>query len=351
MHAVVLAGGAGERFWPRSRQRLPKPFLSVGDGGESLLGATVRRAWRFAGEVWVVCGRDHARGVMRVTGIPPGRLIIEPERRNTAMAAGVAAARIAAEDPDAVLAVLPADHRIPDAGALAAAVRRAAAAADRERVLVTLGVRPTRPETGFGYIQMGEPAGPGFAGLHRVRRFVEKPSAVRARGFLRRGGFLWNAGIFVWRADTILEEIERHAPDLYAALAPVRRRPRASAALREAYARAPSLPVDVAVLERSRRVWVEPVSFRWSDVGTWQALAEDLAGAPGRNRVLAGELVAIESTGNLVWAGERLVALVGIDGVAVVDAGDALLVARLERSGDVRRVVERLRAQGREDLI
>lgn len=352
-HAVILAGGAGERFWPRSRQRHPKPFLALGGGRETLLGATVRRARRFARELWVVCGPEHARPVMRITGIPGRRLILEPRRRNTALAAGLAAERIAADDPDAVLAVLPADHRIPDAAAFARALRRGVAAARREDVLVTLGVRPTRPEPGYGYIQLGEPVEGAADGLHRVRRFVEKPPVARARRYLRDGRFLWNAGIFVWRARTILEEIEHHAPDLHRALAPIRRHPKgkgAEAARRRAYARAPSLPVDVAVMERSRRVWVLPVDFHWSDVGTWQSLAEELGVGPGRNGLLGGELVAHEATGNLVWADGRVVALVGVEDLAVVDTPDALLVARLDRSGDVRGVVRELRSRRREDL-
>jgi len=264
---------------------------------------------------------------------------------------GFAAARIAAEDPDAVLAVLPADHVIPDARAFAAAIARAARAADRADALVTLGVEPTRPETGYGYIAVGTPAGRAHPGLHRVRRFVEKPSLARARRFVRGGGFLWNAGIFVWRASTILGEIERCAPDLARALAPLRRAPRSRAALARAYRDAPSLPIDVAVLERSARVWTLPVRFHWSDVGNWASLAEELGVARGRSRVVAGDALLEDAGGNLVWGGTRLVALLGVEGLAVIDAEDALLVTRLERAGELRRVVARLRERGRRDLL
>jgi mannose-1-phosphate guanylyltransferase/mannose-6-phosphate isomerase len=353
VHAVVLAGGAGERFWPLSRARRPKPLLDLGDR-RALLAETVARARRFAGAVWVVCGPEHARDVIRVTRLPRRRVLVEPRRRNTAPAIGFAAARIAAEAPDAVLVVLPADHRIPDADAFARAARRAADAAARAGALVTLGVRPTRPETAYGWIECGPPAGRGLMGLHRARRFVEKPSEARARRLLRRGGVLWNAGIFAWEARTILEEIERCAPRVHRALGPVLRRPRgrgAPAAARRAFARAPAVSIDHAVLERSRRVLVLPVSFRWSDVGTWASLADALGVRPGRNRILAGELVACDAGGNLVRGDGRLVALVGVRDLAVIDSGDALLVARLDRSGDVRRVVKRLRARGRLDLV
>jgi mannose-1-phosphate guanylyltransferase len=354
IHAVILAGGAGERFWPASRGHTPKPFLEV-VGGCSLLDATLARARRFAAEdrVWAVCGREHARALRGATGLPPGRLLAEPAQRNTAMAVALAATRVAARDPDAVMAVLPADHHIPDARAFAADIRRAARAAREAQVLVTLGVRPSRPDTGYGYIQVGAPAGPAHPKLRRVRRFVEKPDAARARRYLRHGGYLWNAGIFVWTARAILEEIERWMPSLHRALAPVRaegRRLRA-AALARAYRRAPSLPIDVGVMERSRRVWTLPVRWAWSDVGTWQSLAAELGVTAKRSHVVAGELVHDDGGGNLVWGCEgRPVALLGVEGLAVVDTGDALLVARLDRSDGVRGIVQALKDRGRSDV-
>lgn len=354
VHAVVLAGGAGERFWPRSRRRHPKPLLDLVDG-RSLLSAALDRARRIAapGNVWIVCGREHAAALRRHARLPASRVLVEPLRRNTAMAVGWAAARICAVDPEAVLVTLSADHRVPDAKAFARACLRAARAAQGAGALVTLGVTPTRPETGYGYIQVGPPAPRGYPGLHRVRRFVEKPDLKRAQKFLRQGGFLWNAGIFIWTARDVLREIDALAPELAAALAPLRRAPRGVAsprALAAAYRRAPSVPIDVAVVEKSRRVWTLPVSFRWSDVGTWASLASELGLLAGRNVSLGGNALFVESDANLVWSGERLVALFGVEGLAVIDSGDAVLVARLERSGDLRRVVEALRAQGRGDL-
>jgi mannose-1-phosphate guanylyltransferase/mannose-6-phosphate isomerase len=266
----------------------------------------------------------------------------------------LAARRIAALDPDAVLAVLPADHRIDDAAAFAAALRRGAGAAAAEGALVTLGVRPTRPDTGYGYIQIGPPVGRAHPGLHRVRRFVEKPDAGRARRFLRSGEFLWNAGIFVWTARAILEEIGAHAPELASAFATLRPRAKGGfrpAALARAYRSAPAVSIDHAVLERSRRVWCLPVSFAWSDVGTWASLAETLGAGGARSAVVGGDAVLCDAPGNLVWGGGRLVALLGVEGLAVVDAGDALLVARLDRSGELRRIVSELRGRGRDDLV
>jgi mannose-1-phosphate guanylyltransferase/mannose-6-phosphate isomerase len=353
IHAVILAGGAGERFWPASRDKHPKPFLAVVDG-RSLLDATLVRARRFAGpeRVWVVCGEDHARAVRRATGLATRRVLVEPSRRNTAMAVGFAAQRIAAEDPEALLAILPADHRIPDAAAFSRAMRRAARAARGAGALVTLGVKPTRPDTGYGYIQVGKPAGRSYPGLRHARRFVEKPDLARARRYLRQGSYLWNAGIFVFSARAILEEIERCEPALHRALAPLRRggRSRRRDALREAYRRAPSLSLDVAVMERSRRVWTLPVDFRWSDVGTWLSLAEELGVGPGRTQILDGELLFDDQGGNLVWGDRRPIALLGVEDLAVIDTRDVLLVTKLDRSPDVRAIVARLKKQGRRDL-
>jgi len=354
IHAVILAGGAGERFWPASRSAIPKPFLRV-VGNRTLLEATTARARRVATRsgVWVVCGAEHARAIRAATQLPPARVLVEPVRRDTAAAVALAALRIEAADPEAVMLVLPADHHIPDVGAFATDVRRAAVAAVASGALVTLGVAPTRPETGYGYIQRGDAAGPDHPGLFRVRRFVEKPDPARARRYLRQGGYLWNAGIFVWTARAILAEIARYMPELSNALESLRNAGRrlSRTALDAAYRSAPSAPIDTGVMERSRRVWTLPVSWHWSDVGTWESLAQELGVATGQSRAVAGELVFDDRGGNLVWGQTgRPVALVGIEGVAVIDAGDALLVARLDRSNDIREVVKVLKANGRSDV-
>jgi mannose-1-phosphate guanylyltransferase/mannose-6-phosphate isomerase len=344
----------GERFWPASREKRPKPFLRL-VGSRTLLEATLARARRVAGagRVWVVCAREHAAAVRALSGLPAARVLAEPARRNTALAAGVAALRIAAEDPEALQVVLPADHVIPDARAFASAVGRASRAAAAAPVLVTLGVRPSFPHTGYGYILLGAPVGRPHDGLHRVRRFVEKPPLARARRYLRRGGALWNSGIFVWRARILLEEIEGCAPGLHRGLASLAGVSRGEwkGALEKVYRRARGAPIDVAVLERSRRVWSLPVDFAWSDVGSWASLADQLGVRRGVSRVIDGELLCDDGRGNLVWAQDRPVALVGVEGLVIVDAGDALLVGRLDRSGELRRVVAGLRRRGRSELL
>jgi mannose-1-phosphate guanylyltransferase len=357
VHAVILAGGAGTRFWPLSRASLPKPLLRVGHA-ETLLGATLARARRFAApeDTWLVCGREHAARMRLAAGLAPRRVLVEPRMRNTAAAVALAAHRVAAADPEAVLAVLPADHHVPDGRAFASAIRTAARAAAEAGALVTLGVRPTRAETGYGYIRLGPAAGPGHPGLHRVGRFVEKPDGARAARYLRSGRYLWNAGVFVWSARRILEELEACAPEVHGPLAPVARAARAprrefDRAVRVAYRRLPDLPVDKAVLERSRSVWCLPVDFRWSDVGSWHSLAEELGVGGDVSHVMDGEAVLCDAGGNLVRAHGRPVVLLGVEGLAVIDSGDALLVTSLARSPEVRQIVSILRRKRRKDLL
>jgi mannose-1-phosphate guanylyltransferase len=358
VHAVVLAGGAGTRFWPLSRTARPKPLLRVAGKG-SLLSDAVARGRRIAGaeRVWLVCGHEHAEAVRREAGIPRARTLVEPRMRNTAAAIGLAALRIARSAPGAVMVVLPADHRVPDGRAFAAAVRAAVRAAAREPVLVTLGVRPTRPETGYGYIRLGAEVGAPHAGLHHVARFVEKPDRARAEQFLASGDHLWNSGMFVWRAHTLLAELAQHAPEISRALAPVaalgaRASARATAAaVAAAYRRMPSEPIDTAVLERSERVWCQPVDCGWSDVGTWASLAHELGVTNESSSVISGTAWVYDAPGNLIAGGDRPIVLLGVRGLAVIDAGDAVLVANLGRSADVRTVVADLRRRGRRKLL
>jgi len=354
VHAVVMAGGAGTRFWPLSREARPKPLLAVG-GGQTLLSETMARAHRIAGpdRVWLVCGTAHAAAMRRATGLPRGRVLVEPRMRNTAAAVALAAHRIARRAPDAVMAVLSADHRIPDTAAFARAMRAGAAAAHREGVLVTLGVRPTRAETGYGYIRLGRPVGAAHPGLRVVSRFVEKPDAARARRYAADDAYLWNAGIFVWRVRTLLAELAEHAPRIARALLPLGKAPVRDlpGVLAQTYRRIPAEPIDKAVMERSRNVWCLPVDFHWSDVGSFKSLASELGVDENVTRVIHGDAWVCDSQGNLVMGAERPIVLLGVSNLAVVDAGDAILVADLDRSGDVKDVVARLRKSGRDDLL
>jgi mannose-1-phosphate guanylyltransferase len=343
-YAVVLAGGSGTRFWPRSRARVPKQLLPIVSTRPLLQETVARLAPLFPAErVCIVTARDQARAVRRhVRGAP--RLLLEPEGRNTAAAIALAALDLARSAPDGVMAVLPADHAITDPATFRADLRLALDLAATSGALVTLGIRPTRAEVGYGWIRPGADVPGTRRRAAWVRTFVEKPPAARAAAFFAGGRMLWNAGIFAWRIDAILAALRTHCPavigPLEAAFGKGRR------ALAAAYARVPSVPIDSGVMEHARRVTVVRARFGWSDVGSWAAVAELLGGNGDGTNAVRGHALPIDSRGCLVDSPDRLVALVGVDDLVVVDTKDAVLVCRKDRAQDVRKVTDELRRRG-----
>ncbi len=342
-YAVVMAGGSGTRFWPRSRARVPKQLLSI-VGARTMLEETVRRlSPPFAADrVWVVTARQQARAV-RAAVPAVSRVLVEPEPRNTAAAIAFAAAAIARVAPDAVMAVLPADHAIPDARTFRADLSLALDVAETSADLVTLGIPPTRPETGYGYIRPGRPRAGSGGRVAPVARFIEKPDARRARALVARRGVLWNAGIFAWRVAAIRAALDAHLPAVAGPIAQAVARGGARA-LAAAYRRVPAVSIDTGVLERARNVAVVRARFAWSDVGSWAAL-EPFWDGDGSNAV-RGRALPIDSRGCVVDSPERLVALLGVEDLVVVDSPDALLVCRKDRAQDVRLIVAELQRRG-----
>jgi mannose-1-phosphate guanylyltransferase len=359
IYPVVMAGGSGTRFWPLSRQRRPKQFLSL-VGDTPLLAATVARLPPLAAEdtTYVVCGPAHAPAVRRMLPtLPPGNVIVEPCARNTAPCVGIAALHVARRDPRGVMVMLPADHHIARPAAFRAAVAAAARAA-RGGSIVTIGIRPDRPETGYGYVKLGASL-PGAAGrgrlrARRVERFVEKPDRPTAERYVADGSYLWNSGIFAFRADVILGEIAKAMPDLAAALERIGAAlgtPRAGSVLRRVFPSCPAISIDYGVMEKSERMAVVPADFGWSDVGSFAALS-DVRAPDRQGNVTEGEALVLGGRNNVVLAQPRRpLALVGLDDVIVVDAGDAVLVCRRDRAQDVRQAVDELRRRGREELL
>jgi mannose-1-phosphate guanylyltransferase len=324
---VLLAGGSGTRFWPRSRLRLPKQLLPIA-ARRTMLEETAARVAPLVrpARTWVVTTGPQARAVRAV--MPAAQLLVEPVARNTAAAVALAAVCVARQSPRAPMAVLPADHAIGDVAAF------------RRDLTLALGVAPTRPETGYGYIRVGDPIEGEGARVAWVRGFIEKPDRARAEALVAESNTLWNAGIFAWRADAILAALREHLPALLGPIeAAVARGGRA--ALVRAYRRVPAVSIDTGVLERARRVAVVRTRFAWSDVGSWAAL-EGLW-RDGRPNAVRGRTVAIDSTGCVVDSPARLVALLGVEDLVVVDTPDALLVCHKARAQDVRLVVEALR--------
>jgi mannose-1-phosphate guanylyltransferase len=334
-----MAGGSGTRFWPRSRQRVPKQLLAIA-GRHTLLAETVARLRPLVprSRTWVVTAATQAAAVRReLPALPRGHALVEPEGRNTAAAIALAALQLGRVDRDAVMAVLPADHVIGDAKAFRATLADAFAVAVETDSLVTLGVEPTHPETGYGYIEVGEPL--DALPACRVARFLEKPDRARAAALIAHGNVLWNAGIFAWRVERIVAELRAWVPEV---LEPLERAfGRGATALARAYRHLPRVSIDTGVLERAQSVTVVRARFPWSDVGSWAAV-EDLWRGAGDTNATRGSVVAVDSRGCVVDAGTRLVALLGVEDLVVVDTPDAVLVCPKTRAQDVRLVVDEL---------
>jgi mannose-1-phosphate guanylyltransferase len=354
LHAIVMAGGSGTRFWPASRAALPKQLLPLA-GDHTLLEDTAARLDGLvpAERILVVTSArllDAAR--RQLPQVPESGLVGEPCKRDTAPCIGLAALLVSRHDPDATMAVMPSDHVIRPSEAFEAAIRQAATivAAEPGR-LVTFGVRPTYPAEGFGYIQQGEPlaVGPGDAPAHAVARFREKPPASVAREYLAAGTYLWNAGIFVWKAATILAALRERQPEMLGHLETIAAAwdtPRRDAVFAEEFAAIKGISIDYAVLEHATDVAVIEAPFTWDDLGGWSAVARQ-RGADEQGNTIVGRHLGIDSTGTIVHAGNgHLVVTMGLANMLVVHTPDATLVAERTHEEAVRKVVAELEARG-----
>jgi mannose-1-phosphate guanylyltransferase len=360
---VIMAGGAGTRFWPVSRQSRPKQLLRL-FGGKTLLEQTLDRVSPLAdSERTLVVTSETIAGEVRrlLPALPEGNVLAEPVGRNTAAAIGFAATVVARTSRRGVLAVMPSDHYVADQEAFLKAARSAVLYA-AEGSIVTLGITPVRPETGYGYIRFGDyvqpPEQPGQSSgqvlaARSIGAFVEKPTQTTALSYLKEGRYLWNAGIFFFRADVILSEIEKFLPELHEGLREVGAAldaPDAEEQLRSIYPRLLATSIDYGVMEHTDRIVVIPSSFGWSDVGSWQSL-DDFRGSEDANAE-QGDVVVIEARDNVLFAEDgTLVAVVGVEGLVVAATKDAVLVIPKDRSQDVRRVVDELKKRGLENLL
>lgn len=344
---VVIAGGRGTRFWPRSREQRPKQFLPI-LGGTSLLRQTVERVLPAHGpeRLFVATTTDLAEATRRMLPELPGENVLaEPEGRNTAPCLALAALAIARRFPEAVMVVLSADHWIGDDEAFLDDLRVAVGHASSTHELVTFGIPPAHPETGYGYLETE-----GEGRVRRAAAFREKPPLETALQYVASGRHFWNAGIFVWRLQDLREELAAHAPGVLGPLEDWDRAGADPAALPAAYARCEATSIDYAVMERSGRVAVVPATFRWSDVGSWPALLA-FRDKDGDGNSVQGDAVLVDAKDCAVFGGDRLVALAGVSGLIVVDEPDALLVTHRDRAQGVKDVVEALKRRGRRDLL
>jgi mannose-1-phosphate guanylyltransferase len=357
-HAVILAGGGGNRLWPASRRSRPKQFLPLGARpGESLLVATGRRLAELCPPERVVVVTAAAQAALVRAALPAlarDHLIVEPMARNTAAALGLAAVHLADRDAGAIMGVFPADHHIADPAGFSRVAQRAFALAEDHDVIVTIGVVPARPETGFGYLQVGERFG---AHAEVVSRFVEKPDAGAARAYLAAGDHLWNAGMIFVRASRLLAEIATHMPETHAGLAEIRaalQRGGVDAAARAAervYPGLPAVSIDHGVMERARGVVTIRGDFGWNDVGSWSALAE-YRPADAQGNITEGTTILHDATDNVVIADAgTAIAVIGVSGLVVVQSANGVVVVPRERAQDVRVAVAALQTRNLDEYL
>lgn len=356
LHGVILAGGSGTRFWPMSRTAKPKQFLTL-FGKRTLLQTTFDRlSPLIPADRWSVITNHSYTSLVsgQLPDLHTKHIVGESVARNTAPCIALAAALIYANDPEGVMVVLPSDHFIGDPHTFRNTIRDAADTAIRTNGLVTIGIRPNRPETGYGYIRLDAHSVShqgSCVNAHPLIEFREKPDLKTALSFLDSGDYVWNSGMFIWKAATILDEVREHAPEIHRLLAPFLEQgvdtPDAQSNIDHFFQNAPSISIDYAVMEKARNVHVLPGDFGWNDVGSWTAVHE-LGEKDGQGNVTKGDnTLLISSSGNVVETmGTRLVTLIGMEGTAVVETEDVLMVCNLEHAQEVKKAVEQLQSKG-----
>lgn len=355
--AVLMAGGVGTRFWPRSRTKTPKQVLDIVDH-ETMLKATYRRLKGLVdpSRIIVVTNQDQIPVIRKqIPRLPLENFIIEPLGRNTAPCIGLAATVVQQIDADGIMVVLPADHLITDTREFKKVIRLAAKFAWESDGLVTLGINPTHPATGYGYIQRGEEASQiNGHGIYKVKTFAEKPPLETAMRFLESGDFYWNSGMFIWKVSSILQEIEDKLPELHEGLLQIKsqlNKKTFDSVLKDVYRRIRGISIDYGVMQTAQSVFVIPTVMGWSDVGSWEVVYDISEKDNNKNSGNYKDIQSLDSGENYIYAPKKLVALVGVKNLVVVDTGDTLLVCRRNRSQDVKDLVEQLKKNGLDEYL
>ena len=355
MYWVIMAGGKGTRFWPRSRMALPKQLLDI-VSEKTMLQETISRILPCCQpeKILIITNAQQEELVRsQAPMVPSENIIAEPVGKNTAPCIAVAAAWILGHGIDDVMVVVPADHFIKDGDSFRACIKLAVDAATLHDVLITIGIAPRSPETGYGYIQQGNRSLPGFDDVIRVECFHEKPDRATAEAFLRQGNFFWNSGIFVWKASVIMQELAEHLPDLYHAVVPLqncRAQEEFVRLVMEVYQKVRAISIDYGVMEKARQVYVIRGDFGWSDIGSWSAIY-DIADRDIHGNVIRGEVVAHDTCDSLIFSEKRLVAVSGLRDVIVVETGDAVLVCSKKNAQEIRHIVEVLEREGKTEYL
>jgi mannose-1-phosphate guanylyltransferase len=358
MYAVIMAGGVGSRFWPRSRERSPKQVLEIVGSGSMIFNTVARIQSLIPAEKTLVVTNKLQKDIIhqQVPALPMQNVLTEPLGRNTAPCIGLAAKWLYHHDHNAVMVILPADHIIRDGEEFIRVIQQASVVAKENEALVTIGIKPTHPETGYGYIQFEDSKenNPYSAdGIYRVKTFAEKPNLETAEKFLKSGDFLWNSGMFIWEARTILQEIEKHLPELgdqLAKLDPVIGTDAYQTTLEHVYGVIRSISIDYGVMEKASKVFVAKGDFGWSDVGSWDEVVR-LTPINGDENALRGTVIAKDSHRNYIDAGKMVMAVIGVEDLIVVTTDNAILICKKGRSQDVKDVVDYLRRKQMNDLL
>jgi mannose-1-phosphate guanylyltransferase len=355
--AVLMAGGVGTRFWPRSRSSSPKQVLNI-INHESLIQGTFRRLQGVIepSQLFVITNTIQKRIIKtQIPQLENDNFIIEPFGRNTAPCIGLAAIHILQEVSDAIMLVLPADHLIADVDEFKRIIGKAINFVSEKDGLITLGINPSYPATGYGYIQQGAKVKEEDKyGLYKVKTFAEKPNYETAVRFLESGDFYWNSGIFIWKLSTILHEIETQLPELYEGLLEIKKhmdKPDLSTTITKVYRRIRNISIDYGVMQSSRNVYVIPSNMGWNDVGSWEVIHKISKKDKHKNAGEFKDLIQYESRDNYVYAPRKLVALVGVRDLVVVHTKDAILISKKSKSQDVKEIVEQLKKSGKDEYL
>lgn len=345
IYAVIMAGGVGSRFWPRSKKALPKQLLKI-FGDSTMIQATVERIDDLIdrNKIFIITNEIQAPEVKnQLKDIPEENIIVEPFGRNTAAAIGLASIIIKAKDPEAVTIVLPADHIIKEEEIFRNTLHNAAKFAFEKKALVTIGIHPTRPETGYGYIQIDDKKIQD--NIYKVLTFAEKPNYATAVRFLESGDFLWNSGMFIWRVDTILEEIRTYMPDLYEGLVEIENHLNKKDfhdVLVKTYGQMKKISIDYGIMEKSTKVYLTKGFFTWSDVGSWEEVYQ-LSEKDSNGNALVGKVYTDKVIDSYIYSPDKFTAVIGVDNLIIINYDDTLLVCRRDRAQDVKNIVEYLK--------
>jgi len=352
--ALIMAGGRGERFWPKSRKNLPKQFLSLTDDGKTMIQLTVERILPLVAleDIYIVTNRDYKELVrQQLPDLPEENTLCEPVGKNTAPCIGLGAVYMAEKYGDAVMIVLPSDHMIKYNTIFLDTLRDACETAEQGENLVTLGITPDSPETGYGYIKFYPDAVLGRA--YAVDRFVEKPDQETAKEYLASEQYLWNSGMFIWKVSTILQNMERFLPEIYRGLCRIKEADgteQAVQVLEQEFQAFPSESIDYGIMEKAENIYILIGAFGWDDVGSWLAVGR-IKKSNEFGNVVNGNAVTVETKNTIIQGGDKLIAAVGLDGMIIVDSEDALLICDQNHTGEIKKVLENLKICNRTEYI